>query len=260
MANVMVSKDNKPYRYLVIGNGRWALHLKKYLELLNISFAQWNRSLDLAQLTPELDKCTHVLLCISDSALESFSLQHLKNFKGHTIHFSGALEIPGLIGIHPLMTFGTELYPLDVYQNIPMVTTSVLSLDKILPGFSNSLYRIKPEEKAYYHALCVLGGNLTTLLIQKMIMGMKELRLPQEIGQLYLQQMLKNVFANPEKSLTGPLARKDLITVAKNLESLHGDPFADVYQSFLPIAFPEKQQRQGPVENLICDPTKELLL
>ncbi len=229
----------KPYRYLVIGNGRWATHLKKYLEILNLPFAQWNRSQPLAQLQSGLLECTHVLLAISDSALESFQREHLRNFPGLVVYFSGALELNGAVGVHPLMSFGPELYHEETYRRVPFVTTSALSLQEILPEFPNSLHRLRADQKPYYHALCVLGGNLTTLLIKKMNQGFSDLNLPPELGQLFIQQVVQNVFSNPGLALTGPLARKDFVTVDKNLKSLQGDPFAAVYQSFLPIAFPE---------------------
>lgn len=235
----MVLKNNKPYHFLVIGNGRWALHLKRYLQILQLPYDEWTRSSSFEELTAQLEKSTHALLCISDSAIAEFTQQNLKNFSGLVVHFSGALEFKEILGLHPLMTFGPELYTENIYRSIPFVTTSIRTLDEILPGFSNPLFQLHADQKAYYHALCVIGGNLTGLLVQKMLAGFVELGLPKEVGSLYLQQVLKNVLSNPAKALTGPLARKDIITIKKNLQSLSGDPFVDVYKSFIPIAFPE---------------------
>jgi predicted short-subunit dehydrogenase-like oxidoreductase (DUF2520 family) len=238
------TKQSSRTHYLLIGNGRVARHFKHYLQILNLEFSSWNRSLSSEELQNSLRRSTHVLLAISDSALSSFYENHLKTWPGQVVHFSGALELPPMIGAHPLMTFGAALYDDAFYAKIPFVLSTPTSLKDLLPGFNNPYFRIRPEQKAYYHALCVLGGNLTTLLLQKMLQGFESLELPPSMAQLYVEQIVRNVFTNPSAALTGPLARKDFATVQKNLTSLQGDSYADVYRSFLPIVYPEFQE--GP--------------
>jgi predicted short-subunit dehydrogenase-like oxidoreductase (DUF2520 family) len=163
------------------------------------------------------------------------------------IHFSGALEVPGLHGAHPLMTFGHDLYSNDFYARIPFVVTGRTSLQDFLPDFPNPSFQILPEQKPYYHALCVLGGNFTTLLQQRMLQGFAELGLPTSAAQPYIDKITKNVFAAPAAALTGPLARKDFLTIRKNLKSLAGDPYARIYEAFVSLVFPEYQE--GTHEN-----------
>jgi predicted short-subunit dehydrogenase-like oxidoreductase (DUF2520 family) len=229
----------KQAHYLFVGNGRLSNHLQFYFSSLGIQYSKWNRSEEASLLQNHLQTATHVLLLISDSAIEEFYKTQLSNFSQKVIHFSGALEIKGLHSVHPLMTFGKELYAVEVYPQIPFVTSSNLSFTELLPGLLNPLYRIKPEQKAYYHSLCVLGGNLTSLLIAKMSVGMQELGLPENIAKLYVQKSVENVFQNPTQFLTGPLARKDSITVQKNLDALKNDPYQKIYQSFVSVTFPE---------------------
>lgn len=232
----MVLSPHRPFRFLVVGNGRLAAHLKHYFTLLDLPFGEWNRHLDVSLLGPELERSSHVLLAISDSAISAFYQIHLPNFSGRIVHFSGAMDVPPVLGAHPLMSFRRELYPDDFYKKIPFVLSHSLPLNEVLPGLPNPAFHIHPEDKAKYHALCVLGGNLTTMLLQKMLSGFKAMGLPKEIAEPYIQRVLQNVFDNPETALTGPLARKDLNTIAKNLQSLSGDPFAEVYKAFLTIA------------------------
>lgn len=226
-------------QYLIIGSGRTARHIAHYFKQLKIQFDLWNRHESLQELQSRLSKSTHALLLISDSAIESFYQQNLMDFKGIVVHFSGALEVPGIESVHPLMTFSKDFYPLDEYTNIPFVKTSKKAFTEILPGLPNASFQIKPEQKPFYHALCVLSGNFTTLLWQKMNSGMKDLGLPQEVYFPYMRQVFKNIEANPAEALTGPLARKDLKTVIANDRALQGDSAQLIYRAFVQAYFPE---------------------
>jgi 2-dehydropantoate 2-reductase len=236
--------------YLLIGSGRVARHLSYYMKTLGLPFEQWSRqskfqseltAFSASELQNKLKKSSHLLLAISDSALKDFYQEHLKYYSGKVIHFSGALEIPGIHGAHPLMSFGPELFDLETYKKIPFVLTEG-SISDFLPGFPNPAYFIKLEQKPYYHALCVLGGNLPTILWGKLLTGLTELGLPQSIGKQYIQQCVENFVTNSSQALTGPLARKDELTIQKNLESLQGDLFQAVYRSFIPVAMNNKER------------------
>lgn len=226
-------------KYLLIGAGRTARHFAHYFQLLGLPFDCWTRQEDLSRLQDLLQKSSHVLLLISDSAIEKFYQEHLKASGKTIVHFSGSLEVPGVISTHPLMTFAQELYSFEEYQKIPFVLTEQTEFSKILPGVPNPAFRIKPEDKAYYHALCVLSGNFTTLLWQKMNLGLKEIGLPEGIYLPYMKQIFKNLEQNPSGALTGPLARKDLKTVLANDRSLRGDPVQNIYRAFVKTYYPE---------------------
>ena len=234
--------------YLLIGSGRLAYHLQHYLKILNLDYSTWNRRESESPHTlATWSQVTHVLLAISDSAIVPFYEKHLKFVDAEVVHFSGALEVPGLHGAHPLMTFGRDLYDKSFYAQIPFVVTGQTSLQDLLPDFPNPSFQILPEQKPYYHALCVLGGNFTTLLQQRMLQGFTELGLPASAAQPYIEQIVKNVFAAPAAALTGPLARKDFATIRKNLKSLGGDPYVSIYEAFVSLVFPEYQE--GTHEN-----------
>jgi predicted short-subunit dehydrogenase-like oxidoreductase (DUF2520 family) len=225
--------------YLIVGSGRTARHFSHYFQGLGLPFDLWNRHEPWARLQECVEKATHVLLLISDSALEAFYKENLGASDRLVIHFSGALEVSGIQSAHPLMTFSQDLYALETYRRIPFVTTSKIPFESLLPGVPNSAFRILPEQKPLYHALCVLSGNFTTLLWQKMAQGMTELGLPAEIQIPYMNQIFKNLEKNPAGALTGPLARKDFKTVLANDQALAGDPMRLVYRAFVQAYFPE---------------------
>lgn len=219
--------------YLIIGNGRVARHFRHYLSLLNIEFSVWHRAESPARLKKLAQTATHILILISDQAIEHFIDEHLQGTTAVKVHFSGALVSRKAFGAHPLMTFNTGLYTLEKYQSIPFVADDA---GISLPGLPNKVHAIAPEMKAKYHALCVLSGNFSCLLWQKFFAAMTdEFHLPAETGQAYLRQQMENLLENSATAFTGPLARGDAETIRKNLAALDGDPFQRVYQSFVDI-------------------------
>jgi len=235
----MKATNTISYSYLLIGSGRVARHIAHYFHLLNISFQSWDRSQDPHALARKVSAASHVLLAISDGALEGFYRQHLAGHDKTVVHFSGARHIEGMISAHPLMTFGPELYDLEFYKKIHFTLTGVSSLNEALPGLPNPFSVITPEQKPLYHAYCVLGGNFVTLLAGKMLSGFAELNIPQEAAAVYLQKVIGNTLAHPGNALTGPLVRKDTETVQANLTALANDPYLEIYQAFLKTHWPE---------------------
>jgi predicted short-subunit dehydrogenase-like oxidoreductase (DUF2520 family) len=223
--------------YLIIGNGRTARHFRHYLSLLNLSVSQWSRPEPKARLKELLPAATHVLILISDQAIEPFIAEHLQETAALKIHFSGALASGRAYGAHPLMTFNTGLYTLDKYRSIPFVVDAAAPpFATLLPGLPNPHETLAPELKAKYHALCVLSGNFSCLLWQKFFATLEsEFHLPAATGHSYLRQQTENLLTDYATAFTGPLARGDRETIEKNLAALEGDPFQRIYQSFVEL-------------------------
>lgn len=236
---------------LLIGQGRLGKHLAVYFEQARIPFQTWNRKLQSQEILKErLDQASHILLAISDMEIEKFHKEHSPDYKNKVwVHFSGSLEVPGVHSLHPLMTFGPRLYPLEKYQSIPFITTSPLHLQELIPGLKNQVHLIEPEFKSKYHALCVLSGNFTTILWQKFIHELQQQKLDGDLARLFAEQTIHNVFDFPETALTGPLARQDDQVQKLNLKALEGDRFAEVYRAFqfAYAGFNERKQNDHPV-------------
>ncbi|MNJ91344.1 hypothetical protein D3C87_89950 [compost metagenome] len=228
-----------PVKYLLIGSGRVARHLGHYFNLLNINFSTWDRAQDPHLLPKKINESSHILLAISDSALEGFFAKHLAGHEKTVVHFSGAKDIEGLICAHPLMTFGPDLYDLSFYQRIHFTVTGATSLSRALPGIPNPFSLLSADKKALYHAWCVMGGNFVTLLTAKMMTSLQEMGIPAESIGLYSEKVIDNALAQQTAALTGPLARKDAETVAANLKALEGQEMQKIYQAFLETYWPE---------------------
>jgi 2-dehydropantoate 2-reductase len=109
--------------------------------------------------------------------------------------------------------------------------------EKLMPGLPNKSFVVEPELKTLYHTLCVLSGNFTVALWQKAFSDFQSrLGVSSEMLIPYLKQVVSNLETNPEAALTGPVARKDVSTIAKHIQQLEGDNFQEVYKSFVRAA------------------------
>jgi predicted short-subunit dehydrogenase-like oxidoreductase (DUF2520 family) len=232
--------------YGIVGDGRLARHFAHYFNFLKIPYRQWSRSLQSEQGTTAhaaLQDCQTILVMISDSAIEPW-IENFCSVAGGSgsqisgkkfVHFSGALVTPLATGVHPLMTFGKSFYELAQYEAIPFVCEKAgPGFKEIFPKLGNPHYAIEASEKPFYHALCVMSGNFTVLLWQKMFADLeKKLGIPAKAAVPYLEQVARNLRTDSAHALTGPLARGDKKTIQKNLESLENDPFKKVYEAFV---------------------------
>lgn len=224
--------------YLIIGNGRLANHLKHYFDVLSVNFKTWYRGAEgITALEKLLAEKRIVLLAISDSAIASFVSAHLSNYHFPIVHFSAAMKVTGTMAFHPLMTFSKDLYDPSLYIKIPFVGSEPKeTFKKLFPKWDNSYYQIAPQDMAYYHALCVLGGNLTCFLIKNYLEEMeKRFEISSDVSLRYIRQVFENLSEDPENSLTGPLVRQDWKTIHQNQQALLGEesPLSDLYDSFV---------------------------
>lgn len=227
--------------YGLVGRGRVATHMVRYLELENQRVTQWHRGLS-SRPADAFSDVQVVLLAISDDALEGFIEQN-PGLREHTVvHFSGSLTIDNAYGLHPLMTFGPEAYDLKTYRSIPFVEErGGPGFKSLFPHLVNEVWPIDPGDKALYHALCVLAGNFTTILWAKAMEDFEtRLGLPREVMRPYLEQTAANSLTLGRSALTGSLARGERGTIERDLTGLDGDPFREVY-----LAFADAVVREG---------------
>lgn len=221
--------------YLIIGNGRVARHFAHYFSELGIAYSVWHRHQSIETLSLLLQQSSHVLVLIKDDVIEAFINHYLNSYQGYIIHFSGSLVSELAYGAHPLSTFNDALYSRDVYERIPFfVDHDAPVFAELLPGLPNPHVILNKSQKEKYHALCVMAGNFTCMLWQKLFASFEsELNIPNEMAHPYLQQQVHNLIHFPADALTGPLVRRDQKTIEKHLAALSEDPFQKIYESFV---------------------------
>ena len=242
--------------YAVLGGGRLAGHFRHYLSLLDLPVSAWARrpapSLNThrvgdaaTRLRATVEPATHVLLLVSDAAIAGLLKRYPFLQSKTLVHCSGALSVPGIAGAHPLMTFGEELYTLEQYRRIPFMVDAGHDFAALLPGLPNPHYAIPLEDKARYHALCVMAGNFPQVLWRTVARRFGDLGLPPETLDAYLKQVVENFTRAPETALTGPLTRGDAVTIERNLAALEGDALEPLYRAFLELWQAEEPQQSA---------------
>jgi len=242
--------------YAIVGGGRLARHFSQYFRLLEIPHTCWTRdrrspfntfqsSAAEQRLRDTISNAGRVLLLVSDGAIATVLKQYPLLHEKQLIHCSGALSFPGVAGAHPLMTFAEDLYDVETYQSTPFMLEAGFRFEDLLPGLANPHFTINVEDKALYHALCVMAGNFTQIMWRDISTHFEQrLGLPAESLRPYLQQVTRNFMQAPEQALTGPLIRNDQQTIERNIGSLDGDPLQDLYLAFVRFyASSEKQDR-----------------
>ena len=218
----------------IIGDGRLARHLQHYLTGLGLPTRTWARRTSSSPAPVALTGCDTALILIRDSEIVPFVETWPPLREKRLVHCSGRLVTPVAEGAHPLMTFGAALYDLEVYRSIPFVLeTGRTPFAELLPGLPNPSFAIEASDRAYYHALCVMAGNFSTILWAKLFDEMeRRFAIPRSAAHPYLARVTANVMADGAAALTGPLARGDQATISANLDALDGDPFQAIYTAF----------------------------
>lgn len=224
--------------YGIIGGGRVAKHVSHYFGLENVSFKAWSRD-SLKPIQESLRDADVILLLVSDGAIEKVIDENPFLKSRSLVHFSGSHISTRAWGAHPLMTFTNQLYDLDFYRKIPFIVEKGKAFRNYFPDLKNPSYSIKIEDKNLYHAMCVLSGNFTTIMWNKMFETLEDrFHIPRQAAYLYLEKITENLKDLGPQALTGPLVRHDVETIAKNLKALQSDPFEKVYRAVADIYLP----------------------
>ncbi len=233
--------------YAILGGGRLARHFSHYFRLLEVPHQCWVRDLDSSlnsfeipddedRLRQTLVGADCVLLLVSDHAIEGLLKQFPFINEKQLIHCSGALSIPGVVGAHPLMTFSEQLYDLALYRSIPFVLETGHEFSDLFPSLPNPSFILDIEDKARYHAMCVIAGNFAQLMWKEVLDRFEQqFEWPAGILEPYLKQVTANFLLQPESALTGPLVRNDHMTIERNIVALEADPLQQVYHAFVDL-------------------------
>jgi hypothetical protein len=236
----------RPAHHLLIGSGKASRHFERYfasLESPTLIVSTWKQPRSITrhpfsgQHAP-----THVWLLVSDSAIERVARscrEIVKEFnleEPFLLHAAGASVVDGVRGVHPLMTFGPSLYPIESYSKIPFVIEDLAdgaSTESILGGIPNPSVFLRPRDRALYHALVSASGNFPSMLWAEIFRLFEErLQLPRELLAPYLFQTLANTLREGDSAITGPLVRGDHATIRKHKAALERETLLPLYEAF----------------------------
>lgn len=233
--------------YVIFGPGRVGANMASYLKQLGHKADLISRRQAEAERTNCIDlieKADIVAAALPDDKLQSWFEAWRAEIGARTaIHFSGAVSVEGAHAFHPLYSFPKALLPISVMKEIAFACPqNGPSFKDIFPGAPNPNFKITEENRARYHALAVLSGNFAAYLWNETAKEFSDFvaAAPEAILKSYFAGVVERFAENPTDSLTGPVARKDKITIEKNLSSLNGNKkLQNLYKAFLAAAWPD---------------------
>jgi predicted short-subunit dehydrogenase-like oxidoreductase (DUF2520 family) len=189
-----------------------------------------------------------ILVLVKDDAIlsfiEKYKVENLVEKKW--IHCSGMLSTSEADSAHPLMTFTHELYELATYESIVFITEkSRKSFKALFPNLSNASYEINSEEKILYHAMCVVSGNLTSVIWKIFFDYLKSQNIPDKAAHPYLNGITANLLKSTDV-LTGPFERDDKKVIGEHIKALKNLPIKNIYQAFADSY--NELVREAPIE------------
>lgn len=149
--------------------------------------------------------------------------------------------------IHPIYAFSDKY---TSYKNLSSAYFSIEGSDKyldymknLIEGLGNKVISIDTQEKALYHASCVVGANLVLSLLQIATSYMMRFNLSEEDALSALWPLITNNLNNIKAngfvpSITGPIERGDINTVKKHLDNIpaeHRDLYIDLSKNLLSL-------------------------
>ena len=185
-----------------------------------------------------------VLLCVSDSAIESTCESLAEKFCGREViaHCSGALDSSVLNGARQRGCLTASAHPFNTFPNLNK------SLEVLADGHNSYLYCegdeaaltmilaifqqagfttriIDAKSKILYHAACVFASNYLTVLMDMSLQTAKAANIDQHEFLTACQPIIKATLENidtrsPQTTLSGPLARGDMETVKQHMKAL----------------------------------------
>jgi len=178
---------------------------------------------------------SNVWLAVSDKAIESL-IDTISPFYGPIFHLSGAHLSDRGIDVHFLGSFSFNLFEKSFYPKLSIITSHTQAkeiLNTTIPQIQNNILTIKKEDKARYHAACVMAGPGTMTLWWQMESILKSIGLHSSVTNLYLETVFENWRLQKENALTGPWTRGDVSTTQNNLKSLDSIQSSELYQALV---------------------------
>ena len=233
--------------YVIFGAGRVGRSMAGYLTHLGHAVSLVTRA-EAEQNRQACEKCIEgadvVAAAIPDGKLDAWRNEWRGAVAGEiAIHFSGAINVDGMHGFHPLYSFPPTPLPPETMKEIAFACPeSGPAFADVFPGAPNPHFSIAAEDRARYHALAVLSGNFASFLwneTAKEFAALADIP-PETILKSYFDSLVDRFVENPEASMTGPVLRKDKLTVEKNLAALGDSPrLKQLYEAFLNAAWPD---------------------
>jgi len=218
-------------------------------------------------------------ICTPDAAIATTAAALARRGLGRSrpivLHSSGALASTELAAVreagasvasvHPLMSFPRRVAA--SLEHVPFAVEgdarAVRAATRIVRKIGGEAFSIRTEDKTIYHAFGAFASPLVTALLTASLAAGRAAGLSQTDAMRRMQPIVERTVANffvqgAAKSLSGPVARGDVATVARHLAALEAQPelaeLREIYralQTFAVTALPGKQK--AALRKVLCD-------
>lgn len=175
----------------------------------------------------------------------------------------------GAVSLHPLQAFADY----ETAKGLMPDSMFVIEGDErgrsaavsVVKSVGARYHIINPEAKSLYHAAAAVASNYLVVLLEMALVMNERAGIPRERAMDGLYSLLTGTLRNVRDlgtagALTGPIARGDLGTVQKHLESLEDDQrLSDLYRRLGAVAV-ELAVLKGTVPHDRADEMKHLLI
>lgn len=186
-----------------------------------------------------LPRCDLLVVAVSDSAIEAVS-ERLAPWVGEVdaaVHLSGFVSVEALDQIaaaglptgsfHPLQTLPDPVQGSESLEGAWVAVTAGPGLSSRLTDLAHSLgmqpFPLADTAKPLYHAAAAASANYVVESLALAADLLAAADVPFEAIEPLTRRVVDNVFAlGPAASLTGPIARGDMATVAGQIAAAHG--------------------------------------
>ncbi|KTD07586.1 Rossmann-like and DUF2520 domain-containing protein [Legionella jamestowniensis] len=160
--------------------------------------------------------------------LSSEVLQPLKN--------SGCF----VASVHPMRSFANPAVSVEEFEGTYCAmegdNEALSVLEVLFKAIGSKVYQIDKNKKPLYHAAGVFASNYLVTLAQQALECLKEAGVENEIAMKAIASLMKGTVSNlektlsPEKSLTGPIKRGDLLTIRKHINAFSSFKQRELYE------------------------------
>ncbi|KAA3598342.1 MAG: DUF2520 domain-containing protein [Calditrichaeota bacterium] len=228
-------------RFLSFFQNSKNFELRQIISTKSYKEFQIPNQIKIASLIENLDlKIEVVFICLPDSlifeALEK--IEQLKSQNLTVLCFSGALVPKQKFSfnygfLHPVNSFPQKS---DSHSDLEEIYWNSMGDSKftrianlLTQELRGKAFELKNEDlKPLYHSSCVIASNLLTSLLataeESISKALNEPTQSKLVLKNLVEQSVKNFFESENKNaLSGPVKRKDFLTVEKNLTALQND-------------------------------------
>ena len=197
-------------------------------------------------------ECDILVLAVPDDAITAAARSLADGLRCRTaFHLSGALAASALESLRPSGAYLGSLHPLRVFTGSPGETwngafvategdAAALRVGElIVDAVGGRAHRITAEAKPLYHAAATLAAGGTVAVISMATRAWREAGIPEEEARPALAALAERAAAAAvsrefSEALTGPIARRDRVTIAAHRDALARRP--DVFEVYALLA------------------------